>query len=83
MRVLGGQIHAMGARTAEITKRIASIKGSFHYLGKFLAQDGVAYRLKRMVLLGIQNAGIQNLEAYLVTEGQCKRLDSVFTLIAE
>eukprot|EP00959_Pyramimonas_sp_CCMP1952_P196783 4114633-Pyramimonas_sp.AAC.1 len=61
MRVLGGEIHSMGSITPEVTKRLNAMKSSFHAMGKFWATPGVSYRLKRSVLLGVQNAGVQNL----------------------
>eukprot|EP00959_Pyramimonas_sp_CCMP1952_P462941 9484080-Pyramimonas_sp.AAC.1 len=78
MRVLGGQIHGMGAITVEVAKRISALQAAFHSLGKFWSTADVAFRLRRSVLMGVQNAGISNLEAYLVTEAQCKRIDTAF-----
>eukprot|EP00959_Pyramimonas_sp_CCMP1952_P416125 8718579-Pyramimonas_sp.AAC.1 len=78
MRVLGGQIHCLGSIAVEVSKRLGALKSSFHALGKFWSAPGVAFRLRRSVLLGIQNVGTQNLEAFLVTKGQCKRIDSTF-----
>eukprot|EP00959_Pyramimonas_sp_CCMP1952_P434839 9105236-Pyramimonas_sp.AAC.1 len=77
MRVLGGEIHSMGSITPEVNKRLNAIKSSFHSLGSFWSTPGISFRLKRSVLLGVQSAGVQNLEAYLVTEGLCKKLDSL------
>eukprot|EP00959_Pyramimonas_sp_CCMP1952_P373758 7827556-Pyramimonas_sp.AAC.1 len=78
MRVLGGQIHCLGSIAVEISKRLGALQSSCHALGKIWSTPGVAFRLRISVLLGIQNVGIQNLEAFLVTEGQSKRIDSTF-----
>eukprot|EP00959_Pyramimonas_sp_CCMP1952_P089268 1867667-Pyramimonas_sp.AAC.1 len=78
MGVLRGQIQDVGSVPVDVSKRLGALLGSPHASGNFWHAPGAPVHLKRSVHLGIQNAGMQNLEADIATECQCKRTGTVF-----
>eukprot|EP00959_Pyramimonas_sp_CCMP1952_P223251 4667149-Pyramimonas_sp.AAC.1 len=68
MGALGGQILGAGSIAAKVTKRISALQAASHYLVKFWSTADVAFRPRQSVLMGVQNAGASNSEAYLVTD---------------